>query len=82
MATTGKILLFATALVLALSSTQSIAQIGQNEKWLRGTSGKVSATRQGPGVLKSTDQGRTWARTKTPKITGQCLTPDGRRTAC
>ena len=82
MATPGKVVLFATTLALGISSVQSIAQAAQNEKWFRGQSGKIFSTTQGPGVLKSTDQGRTWTRTKTPKISGQCLSPSGRRTSC
>ena len=56
-----KALLFATALVVGMSCAGSIAQAGpSNEKWIRGTSGKVFSTARGPGVLKSLDEGRTW----------------------
>jgi hypothetical protein len=57
MASTGKAL-FATALVFAVSGLQSIAQAAP-----RGMSGSTVSTTRGPGVLRSTDQGRTWNNT-------------------
>lgn len=66
MATPGKALLFATALIVGISCAESIAQAGpKNEKWLRGTSGNVFSTARGPGVLKSTDGGQTWTPNNT-----------------
>jgi hypothetical protein len=57
MAPTGKAL-FATALILAVSGLQSIAPAAS-----RGMSGSTFSTTRGPGVLRSTDQGRTWSNT-------------------
>ena len=71
----------ATALILGLGFVLLVSPSVQAQR-LKGSTNPANTSRPGVGILKSTDEGKTWMKKSGPKTITTCVGPGGKRVRC
>jgi hypothetical protein len=72
----------ATALILGLGFALLVSPMAVQAQRLKGSTNPANTSRPGVGILKSTDQGKTWMKKSGPNTITTCVGPGGKRVRC